>query len=160
MRPNYAPTRDGTAGRELLPQAIEQFRKDNGASPDAAAGERALRALAMLADGKPAEAIPLLEPVTFDDRHAEQVSVWTIAQLQSENWTPAIKGLTLMIGNQRRGFDGTKAPAMVWLARAQVALGQRDEARKSYQAFFDFWKNADPDVPLLLQAHDEFGRLR
>ena len=55
------------------------------------------------------------------------------------------------------------APARPWpswrLARAQAALGKRDEARKSYQAFFEFWKDADPDVPLLVQARDEFAKL-
>ena len=46
------------------------------------------------------------------------------------------------------------------LARVQVELGQKDEARKSYQKFFDLWKDADPDVPLLIQAREEFVRLR
>ena len=30
-----------------------------------------MQALAALAEGKPAEAIPLLEPITFDARHAD-----------------------------------------------------------------------------------------
>ena len=45
------------------------------------------------------------------------------------------------------------------LARAQAALGNRDEARRRYQAFFDFWKDADADIPLLLQAREEFSKL-
>ena len=58
--------KDGELARELLPQAIVEFKKDNGTNPQAARGERTLQALAELAEGKPAEAIALLEPITFD----------------------------------------------------------------------------------------------
>ena len=43
--------------------------------------------------------------------------------------------------------------------RTYAQLGQKEEARKSYQKFFDIWKDADPDVPLLLQAREEFAKL-
>ncbi|MDP2054864.1 MAG: hypothetical protein Q8L75_14595, partial [Acidobacteriota bacterium] len=59
----------------------------------------------------------------------------------------------------QRGLGTAKAFALVELARAHVALGNRDEARKQYQAFFEFWKDADPDVPMLLQAREEFTKL-
>ena len=48
---------------------------------------------------------------------------------------------------------------MATLARVQAELGQKEEARKSYQNFFDLWKDADPDVPLLVQAREEFAKL-
>ena len=41
----------------------------------------------------------------------------------------------------------------------QLQLGQKDEARKSYQKFFELFKDADPDLPLLVQAREEFGKL-
>ena len=41
---------------------------------------------------------------------------------------------------------------MVSLARARAALGQTAEARKLYEQFFELWKDADPDVPLLVRA--------
>jgi eukaryotic-like serine/threonine-protein kinase len=43
--------------------------------------------------------------------------------------------------------------------RAYAHLGNREEARKSYQKFFDIFKDADPDLPLLLEARDEFAKL-
>ena len=46
------------------------------------------------------------------------------------------------------------------LARVQAQLGQKDEARKNYQRFFELFKDADPDLPLLVQAREEFGLLR
>ena len=43
--------------------------------------------------------------------------------------------------------------------RAYAETGRKDEARKAYQAFFDFWKNADPEIPLLVEARAEFAKL-
>jgi hypothetical protein len=38
-------------------------------------------------------------------------------------------------------------------------MGQKDEARKNYQKLFEIWKDADPDLPLLVQARQEFDKL-
>ena len=152
-----AITRDGALARELLPQAIVEFQKDNGTNPQAARGEKVLQALAELAEGKPAEAIALLEPITFDGSYAEAVNIWTIAHMQMKNWPAALKGLQFMTAEQpRQGLSATTAFAQVSLARVQIELGQKEEARKSYQKFFDLWKDADPDVPLLIQARQEY----
>jgi len=135
---------DAAQARRLLPLAIEQIGKDGDGSSSPGTGVRALRALGMMGEGRPAEA----------------VTIWTIAQVQVKNWEPALKGLNLVIEDTwQRGLGTTKALAMVEIARAQVALGNRDEARKRYQAFFEFWKNADADVPLLVQAREEFSKL-
>ena len=51
--------------------------------------------------------------------------------------------------------------SLAWLgrARAYVLSGQPAEARKAYQRFFAAWKDADSDIPILHQAHEEFARL-
>jgi len=33
-------------------------------------------------------------------------------------------------------------------------------SRKSYQDFFALWKDADPDLPILLKAKKEYEQLR
>jgi Flp pilus assembly protein TadD len=151
--------RDVAMTRELLPLALEQRRKESGGNL-APARERSLRALGMMGEGKPAEAAALLEPVTFDLANAEVVTVWTIAQGQAKNWQAALKGLELILQDTwQRGLGTTRALAMVEAARAEAGLGKTAEARRRYQAFFEFWKNADPDVPLLVQAREEFAKL-
>ena len=151
--------RDAAESRRLLPLALEQQGKDGDGGPPGT-GARALRALGLMGEGQPAQAVTLLEPITFDLAHAEAVTIWTIAQVQVKNWQPALKGLHLMVEDTwQRGLGTTKALAMVEIARAHAALGNRDEARKAYQAFFEFWKNADADVPLLVQAREEFAKL-
>jgi hypothetical protein len=45
------------------------------------------------------------------------------------------------------------------LARVLALQKKPAEARAEYQAFFNAWKNADPDVPLLIQAKAEYAKL-
>ena len=46
------------------------------------------------------------------------------------------------------------------LGRAQVMMGDKVAARKSYQDFLTLWKDADPDIPIYQQAKAEYARLR
>jgi hypothetical protein len=50
--------------------------------------------------------------------------------------------------------------ARLGMARAFALQGDAPKARAAYQDFFAFWKDADPDVPLLRQAKAEYGKLR
>ena len=42
--------------------------------------------------------------------------------------------------------------AQLGLARAYAMQGNREDSRKAYDAFFNTWKDADPDIPILRQA--------
>jgi hypothetical protein len=45
------------------------------------------------------------------------------------------------------------------VARAHAGAGRPSEARKWYEEAFALWKDADPDMPLLVEARQEFARL-
>jgi serine/threonine protein kinase/tetratricopeptide (TPR) repeat protein len=49
--------------------------------------------------------------------------------------------------------------ARLGTARAYGQQGDSNKARAAYQDFFAFWKDADPDVPLLKQAKTEYAKL-
>jgi DNA-binding winged helix-turn-helix (wHTH) protein/predicted Zn-dependent protease len=49
--------------------------------------------------------------------------------------------------------------AQLGLARAYALQGDMARSRIAYQDFFAFWKDADPDIPILKQAKAEFARL-
>jgi len=152
---------DAEEARRLLPGAVAEHQKTAGTTPQAAEIERAIRALAVLAERKPAETIRLLEPLTFDAAHSESIAVWGMAHVLLKNWSAAEKAFLFSTSKEsRQGLGSSSAYSHVMLARVQVELGKKDEARKTYQKFFDLWKDADPDVPLLLQAREEFVRLR
>jgi tetratricopeptide (TPR) repeat protein len=49
--------------------------------------------------------------------------------------------------------------AHVQQARAYMITGDKAKARQAYQQFLTLWKNADPDIPILLAAKAEYARL-
>jgi tetratricopeptide (TPR) repeat protein len=51
------------------------------------------------------------------------------------------------------------ALARLGLARAYALQGDTSKARAAYQDFFALWKDADPDIPVLLAAKAEYAKL-
>jgi tetratricopeptide (TPR) repeat protein len=49
--------------------------------------------------------------------------------------------------------------ARLGAARAYALMGDHARARDTYQAFFELWKDADRDIPVLIRAKEEFARL-
>ncbi len=50
--------------------------------------------------------------------------------------------------------------AHLTLARASAMQGDVAQARKSYQDFFTLWKDADQDIPVLIEAKREFEKVK
>jgi predicted Zn-dependent protease len=49
--------------------------------------------------------------------------------------------------------------SFVGLARAYTLAGNREGARKAYEDLFAIWKDADPNIPVLVQAKAEYALL-
>jgi eukaryotic-like serine/threonine-protein kinase len=60
-----------------------------------------------------------------------------------------------VVWNQPNG-----AAAGLGLARAYALQGHDAKARVAYQDFFALWKDADPDVPILIAAKAEYAKLQ
>ena len=106
------------------------------------------------------EAVAFLEPITFTSGHTDLINLWAVAKIQAGDLPAAVKALTFLNSPEARiSLSGAAAYGCATLARIQGQLGQKDEARKNYQKFFDLWKDADPDVPLLVKAREEFAKL-
>jgi len=54
----------------------------------------------------------------------------------------------------------TGALAHLELGRADALAGDKAKARAAYQDFFNLWKDADPDIPVLKEAKAEFTKLQ
>jgi tetratricopeptide (TPR) repeat protein len=52
------------------------------------------------------------------------------------------------------------ALAHLQLGRAYAMQGDTAKARASYQDFLTLWNDADPDIPILIQAKSEYAKLR
>jgi tetratricopeptide (TPR) repeat protein/predicted Ser/Thr protein kinase len=57
------------------------------------------------------------------------------------------------------GSDPIGALAHLQLGRTYALAGDKANARRAYEAFLQFWKDGDADVPMLVQAHAEYARL-
>jgi tetratricopeptide (TPR) repeat protein len=57
------------------------------------------------------------------------------------------------------GNEPIAALAHLGLARSYALAGDTPKSRNAYDAFFTLWKDADPDVPVLLQAKSEYAKL-
>jgi class 3 adenylate cyclase/tetratricopeptide (TPR) repeat protein len=60
-----------------------------------------------------------------------------------------------IVGNEPIG-----ALAHLGLARAYSLSGNTAKAKTAYEDFFTLWKDADPDIPLLIQAKAEYSKLQ
>ena len=56
--------------------------------------------------------------------------------------------------------DPVGALAHLQLGRAYTLSGDQINARSAYQDFLTFWRDADPDIPILKQAKGEYAKLQ
>jgi eukaryotic-like serine/threonine-protein kinase len=81
--------------------------------------------------------------------------------LLAEGQVPeAASVFSLMIDRRAANWGPEYPAAQVGLARASKLEGDSARAKKTYQQFFAFWKDADPDIPLLLEARKEYAALK
>jgi hypothetical protein len=52
------------------------------------------------------------------------------------------------------------ALARLELARAYALQGDTAKAKAAYQDFLTLWKDADPDIPILIAAKAEYAKLQ
>jgi tetratricopeptide (TPR) repeat protein len=57
------------------------------------------------------------------------------------------------------GSDVILPLAHLQIGRAYALSGDKAKARSAYQDFFNLWKDADPDIPILKQAQAEYAKL-
>ncbi len=50
--------------------------------------------------------------------------------------------------------------AHLGLARAYALSGDTAKAKATYQDFFNLWKDADPEIPILKEAKAEYAKLK
>ncbi|HKO35963.1 MAG TPA: protein kinase [Pyrinomonadaceae bacterium] len=109
-----------------------------------------------------AQAIQLLETT----RPFEGYALFQIAYLRGQAYLKQQKGAEAATEFQKildhRGSQPTSpiyVVAHLGLARAAVVQSDTVKARKAYQDFFALWKDADANVPVLIEARKEYDKL-
>jgi eukaryotic-like serine/threonine-protein kinase len=120
------------------------------------------RAMLALAQHHPAEALGRLDRAKSYDLASPAAYLRGLAYLDLHDGPNAViafqralqyKGTALTLGYQNY------PQAQLGLARAYTIEGDKADAKTAYQALFNLWKIADPDLPQLLAAQKEFAAL-
>jgi tetratricopeptide (TPR) repeat protein len=123
-----------------------------------------LRAIVALQRDNPARAVELLKsaaPYDLSGSGMGAVYVRGLAYLEAGQGQQAVQEFKKIIDNP--GIDGFSIMhplAKLQLARAHTAAGNPGEARRCYQDFLALWKDADPGIPLHVEARAEYARLQ
>lgn len=84
-----------------------------------------------------------------------------MAYLDAKRPNEAVQEFRKIIDNRGVGVFSVMYPlAHLGLARAMALAGDPSAGRKAYQDFFAMWKDADADLPVLVQAKKEYEQLK
>ena len=158
----YAECGDLSRSQALLDEALRLYPKD---TPNVAMAAPLIRAQISRVRGNAGEALQFLETV----RRFDLGLIPTLAN----NYLRGQAYLDLKQGNEaaaefqkiidHRGVDPISPVhvlARLGLARAAAISGDTAKSRTEYQNFFAAWKDADADLPILIQARKEYEQLR
>jgi hypothetical protein len=131
-----------------------------------------LRALAALNGGKPAKAREELQPSARYEFAINGLSnilfcgAMYPAYVRGEAFLAEHKGAEAAAEFQKildhRGVtlaDPVAALALLQIGRAWLLAGDTAKARSAYADFLTLWKDADSNIPLLIQAKAEYAKL-
>ena len=126
------------------------------------------RAALAMTEKHPESAIQLLAPVEQYDLGAftaniamNSVYVRGLAYLQAKQPAEAQRQFQKIIDNPGLAIGhNIYSLSYLGLARAAVLANDTAKARTAYQDFFALWKDADPDIPILIQAKSEYAKLQ
>ena len=129
-----------------------------------------LHAAIDLADHKPSDAVVALEavaPYELGEPPPFQVGTMYPAYLRGEAYLAEHDGNGAAREFQKfldhRGIAlnyPLAALAHLGLARAEVLAGDTAKAKAAYKEFFNLWKNADSNIPILIEAKAEYAKLQ
>ena len=135
----------------------------------------ALRALLALNRSQPANAVDLLQtaipyeggnPIEGGSEYLLGVGTLYPAYVRGMAYLAARRGHEAAAEFQKildhRGIvisDPIGALTQMQLGRAYALAGEKDKARTAYTDFLTLWKDADPDIPILKRAKEEYAKL-
>ena len=167
LTPATADAALGLAGllkdRRLAGQATELRSHASGASGSrrSVTGERVAAAMLALANDRPLEALGIAAPIAQEPGESEARNVAALAAIRAGRTKEALTLLREIESQRGRLLLNPVIPFFVIeLARAQAMTGHPTDARATYERAFDIWRGADPELPVLVAARQEYAALR
>jgi tetratricopeptide (TPR) repeat protein len=124
-----------------------------------------IRAAIELQRNNPARAIQFLEPATRYEAAADFQPQYLrgLAYLRLGKGAEAAVEFQKIIDRKGQAdllVSTLYPPARLGLARALSLSGDAARARKAYEDFFALWRDADSDLPILIEAKKEYEKLK
>ena len=129
----------------------------------------AIRAAIALNHNQPEKTLELLaSALPYERAYLEPVYLRGLAYLRLHKGAEAVAEFQKIADHKGLNWGATwihpwwgeyYAVSRLGMARGFVLAGDTANAKKAFQDFFDLWRNADPDIPILQQARAEYARL-
>jgi serine/threonine protein kinase/tetratricopeptide (TPR) repeat protein len=156
---------DTVRAEKLLAELAKEFPTDTLLN---AVSLRVVRAIIAMQQGKPAQAVTALEPSLPYELGAgpSGAGYWPM-HIRGEAFLKAHEGAKAAAEYQKildhQGIDPTNplyGLARLGLGRAYALQKDTAKAKTAYQDFLALWKDADPDIPILKEAKEEYAKLQ
>ena len=129
-----------------------------------------IQAAAALYRDQPARSVELLaSAAAYERSYLEPVYLRGLAYLRLHKGTEAAAEFEKIADHKGESWGATwihpnwglfYSLSYLGLARGSAMAGDKEKAKKAFQEFFELWKDADQDVPVLQQAKAEYAKLR
>jgi eukaryotic-like serine/threonine-protein kinase len=126
-------------------------------------------AIALYRD-QPARSVEVLASASAYERsYLEPVYLRGLAYLRLHRGADAVAEFQKIIDHKGASWGATwvhpnwglyYSLSYVGMARGSALAGDTAKAKKAFQDFFELWKDADPEIPILRQAKAEYAKLR
>jgi eukaryotic-like serine/threonine-protein kinase len=160
----YALARSGDVAR--AESIVAEIAKDNPSNTMVNSFDLpVVRATIEIGRNNPAKAVELLQPVVPFDLSSQRAMLSTYqrgrAYLALHKGSEGAAEFQKIVDHPGVALNSiTAALARLGLARAYAVEGDPAKARVAYQDFFALWKDADPNIPILLAAKSEYSKLQ
>jgi len=129
-----------------------------------------IRAAIALKSDQPAKSVELLASASSYDR-ADLGAIYLrgLAYMRLNKGAEAVAEFRKIVDHKGANWgSGWRHPfwaqfyslSHLGVARGSALAGETPRARKAYKDFLELWKDADPDIPILKQAREEYAKLR
>jgi len=158
----FASCNDAGKAKPLLDEALKLYPRD---TVIVSMIVPVINAVLEMNRGNGAEAIQLLESVRAYDlgfiAGPQNNYVRGLAYLQQKSGNEAAAEFQKVLDHPAiDAWSAVHALARLGLARATAMSGDTPRSRKAYQDLFALWKDADADLPILIQAKKEYEQLK
>jgi tetratricopeptide (TPR) repeat protein len=150
-------TGDAREARKLVDEAA---RMPNASNEQAQRGIKFIDALIRWRQGDKRAVDALVAHAQDDANDIGAAFTVGIVELHEGRTESAAAMFNRLVDQREVNFSPLKPIAVLNYGRALVKMGKTDEGRKMYDQFFERWKKADANLPVLVDARREYARLK